>query len=115
MPLPKSWAGRAYGTHTGILFLKLQGQENALSGMFRFTQDGVGRVVYNIHGNFGGSRLTFVGTVASQSPGLLFGDLTAEAWLNASGSLEGEWQTTDGSAGTFVLFPPKLRTSHRSL
>lgn len=36
---------------------------------------------------------------------LEFGELSANARLKSRGELEGEWTTTIGSAGTFVLFP----------
>jgi hypothetical protein len=105
MPLSRLWAGRVYGTHTGNVFVKLQGQDEALSGTLRFAQDGAGLVVYNVHGSFDGTRLMLLGTVAMQPPGSVAGDLSAEAYLKATGNLAGEWQTTVGSAGTLVLYP----------
>jgi hypothetical protein len=105
MPLSRLWAGRVFGTNIGNLFVKLQGPDNALTGTLRFAQDGVGIVVYNIQGNFDGARLALTGTVGMQPPGYVFGDLAASASLKASGNLAGEWQTTVGPAGTFVLYP----------
>jgi hypothetical protein len=63
--LSRLWAGRVYGTHTGNLFVKLQGQENTLSGTLRFAQDGAGVIVYNVLGSFDGARLTLTGAVAT--------------------------------------------------
>ena len=105
MPLSRLWAGRAYGTHTGNLFVKLQEADSSLAGTLRFAQDGAGVVVYNVHGNFDGTQLTLLGTVEIQPPASVGGDLTIEASLKPTGNLAGEWQTTIGAAGTFVLYP----------
>ena len=68
MPLSRLWAGRVFGTHTGNLFVKLQRQENALSGTLRFAQDGAGVIVYHVSGSFDGARLTLTSVVATQPP-----------------------------------------------
>jgi hypothetical protein len=53
-----------------------------------------------------GAHLTVVnGEPQPKSEEFVFGQLTAAANLNTRGELIGEWTTTIGSAGTFILFP----------
>jgi hypothetical protein len=105
MALGKLWTGRVFGTSTGNLFVKLEGEDNALSGAIHFSDDQTGIVVYHILGSFDGSQLSFEGTTGTQKEGVEYGRLKAVARLQPTGSLEGEWKTDIGSAGTFVLFP----------
>jgi hypothetical protein len=105
MPLSRLWAGKAFGTHTGNLFIKLQGEDNALSGTLRFNDDATGIAVYSVNGAFNGTLLKLTGTVQLQAPGTAYGTLVASASLKPTGNLGGEWETTVGSGGTFVLFP----------
>lgn len=105
MALGRLWAGRAYGTNTGNLFLKLEGEDTALVGTLRINEPGVGLAAYSIAGSFDGARLTLAGEPQTQIEGRVFGRLQATATLNPRGELEGEWETAIGSAGTFILFP----------
>jgi hypothetical protein len=105
MPLSRLWAGKAFGTNTGNLFVKLQGEDKALTGTLRFNDDANGMLVYGISGTFDGSALKFTGTVQLQQPGHVAGQLVALALLRPTGNLGGEWETTAGTGGTFVLFP----------
>ncbi len=104
MALGRLWAGRAYGTNTGDLFVKLEGDDAALVGSLRLNEAGVGLAVYSINGSFDGARLTFTGEPQTQIEGVAFGQLKATATLSPRGDLEGEWETDIGSAGTFILF-----------
>jgi hypothetical protein len=112
MALGRLWAGRAYGTNTGNLFVKLDGDDTALNGALHFNEPGVGLVVYSIQGTFDGHKLTLTGVTQTQIEGLTFGRLTATANLNAKGELTGEWSTSIGSAGTFILFPHDQAQTH---
>lgn len=105
MALGRLWAGRAYGTNTGNLFVKLDSDDGALNGTLHLNEPGVGVVVYAIQGSFDGNQLTLAGEPQTQIEGFAFGQLTATATLGAKGALTGSWATTTGSAGTFVLFP----------
>lgn len=105
MALGRLWAGRAFGTNAGNLFLKLEGEDAALGGTLRLNDPGVGLIVYSITGSFDGARLTITGEPQTQIVGVAFGRLTATATLSPKGDLEGEWDTDIGAAGTFVLFP----------
>lgn len=104
MAVGRLWAGRAYGTNTGNLFAKLDGDDDALNGTLHLNEPGVGVVVYAIQGSFDGNQLTLTGQPQTQIEGVAFGQLTATASLGARGALTGEWATSIGSAGTFVLF-----------
>ncbi|MFT4171140.1 MAG: hypothetical protein QM639_01165 [Rhodocyclaceae bacterium] len=105
MALGHLWAGRAYGTNTGNLFVKLEGNDEALSGVLHMSEAGVGLVMYSLQGAFDGNRLTLTGETQAQIEGVVFGQLTASATLTNKGELSGEWSTSIGSAGTFILFP----------
>jgi hypothetical protein len=105
MALGRLWAGRAFGTNTGNVFIKLDGTDSALNGTLHLNEPGVGLVVYSIQGAFDGNQLTLTGEPQSQIEGITFGQLTATANLNTRGELSGEWNTSVGSAGTFFLFP----------
>jgi hypothetical protein len=105
MALGRLWAGNVFGTSTGNLFVKLEGEDAALSGSLHFNESGVGLVVYRITGSFDGTRLTFTGETQAQIEGRTFGLLKAAATLGPRGDLHGEWETNIGSAGTFILFP----------
>lgn len=105
MALGRLWAGKAYGTNTGNLFVTLEGKDDGLKGTLRLNEPGAGLVVYTISGTFDGTRLTLKGEPETQIEGMAFGLLTANATLSQKGELEGEWETSIGSAGTFYLFP----------
>jgi len=105
MAIVKLWAGRAYGTNTGNLFVKIDGSDNELQGQLRLSDERYGLTTYQIQAAFDGERLTIQGTPIHLPEGIVAGALTASAKLNAAGQLEGEWETEIGTAGTFVLFP----------
>ena len=105
MALERLWAGRAYGTNTGNLFVTLEGEDASLTGILRLNEPGVGLILYNIAGSFDGNRLTLTGEPKTRIEGMALGRLAAAATLTQKGDLEGEWETDIGSAGTFVLFP----------
>jgi hypothetical protein len=105
MALGRLWAGNAYGTNTGNLFLKLEGEDAALVGALRINEPGAGLAAYRIAGSFDGARLVFTGEPQTQIEGRVSVRLKAAANLSPRGDLEGEWETDIGSAGTFILFP----------
>ncbi|MGN6269687.1 MAG: hypothetical protein ACTHM0_07320 [Sphingomonas sp.] len=105
MALTKRWAGRAWGTNIGNVFVTLDGEDAALTGTLRMNEEGVGIGVYAVHGSFETPTLTLIGEPEAQIEGVEFGQLNISGALNAKGEIYGDWQTTTGSAGTFVLFP----------
>jgi hypothetical protein len=105
MAIGRLWTGKALGTNMGNLFVKLEGEDDALTGRLHFNDHGLGPVVYAVRGKFTGSNLALAGNAETQIENAVFGDLAATATLTASGELRGEWKTSIGSAGIFVLFP----------
>lgn len=108
MALARLWAGKVYGTNTGNLFVKLQGEDAALSGVLRMNDTAHGLFSYNIEGRFDGSQLSITGQPQTDIEGLSFGRLNAVASLSPRGELIGQWETDIGSAGTFVLLPHEM-------
>jgi hypothetical protein len=103
MTLGHYWAGGVAGTNTGKVFVKLDGDDAALTGTLHFNDTDVGVAVYSLTGSFDGKELTFTGQ--PQTEGDEYAPLTATATLTAKGNLEGQWHTDLGTAGVFVLFP----------
>ena len=103
MALGNLWAGRAFGTNIGNLFVRLDGKDDELTGRLHFSDAVSGVVVYDVNGSFDGTRLQLSGEPAIHAEGVVVSKLSAHADLNARGELEGEWSTEIGSAGTFFL------------
>lgn len=105
MALTKRWAGKAFGTNIGNVFLILDGEDIALTGTLRMNEPGVGIAIYSVKGTFEAPELKLTGQPQVELEGIEFGDLTVSGTMNAKGEINGDWETTIGSAGTFVLFP----------
>lgn len=106
MTITKHWTGNVFGTNVGNLFVEFAGEDDGLTGTLRFNDTAYGLVVYTISGQFDGSELILAGEPpAPEADGVPLGKLTASARLRPNGSMEGEWETDQGTAGTFVLFP----------
>jgi hypothetical protein len=105
MALTKRWAGRAFGTNIGNVFVTLIGDDAALTGTLRMNEQGTGIAVYAVQGSFQAPTLTLTGQPEAEIEGGEFGQLSLAGEMNAKGEIHGDWQTTTGSAGTFVLFP----------
>jgi hypothetical protein len=114
MVIGKKWAGSLYGTNTGNLYVTLEGADDALKGGIHVNDPVFGLAVYAITGTFDGQRLVLRGEPKEPIEGMTLGTLEAKALLNSRGELEGEWTTSIGSAGTFVLFPhDRIRKSEQ--
>lgn len=111
MALGRLWAGRAFGTNTGNIFVQLSGEDNALSGTIHFNDTDVGAVVYSVVGSFDGSLVILSGAPSAYPQGAQVSRLKASASLTAHGELRGQWNTEIGTAGTFVLYPHDLPQS----
>ncbi|RJF85697.1 hypothetical protein [Sphingomonas cavernae] len=105
MALTKRWAGKAWGTNIGNVFVTLEGEDSALTGTLRMNEQGVGIAVYSVQGAFEAPTLTLTGQPQVEIEDVEFGELTVTGTMNAKGEIHGDWQTIIGSAGTFVLFP----------
>lgn len=105
MSIIQFWAGRAYGTNTGNLFVMLEGEDSALTGSLHLNDDVAGIVIYSIQGKFENFHLSLVGIPTPQRGGTDPGQLTINAALQHDGIIRGGWTTSTGFAGTLVLFP----------
>ena len=105
MAIGRRWAGKAFGTNIGNVYITFEGDDAALTGVLRMNEAGVGISVYNVQGTFIASTLSLVGQPQTEIEGREFGQLSVTGTLNANGEINGDWETTIGSAGTFVLFP----------
>ncbi len=105
MTIAKRWAGRAFGTNTGNVFITLEGDDSALTGTLRMNEPGVAIAIYAVQGSFEGASLKLSGQPQVEIEGLEFGALTVVGKMDGKGEIRGDWETTVGSAGTFVLFP----------
>jgi hypothetical protein len=74
-----------------------------ISGALHLCDDRFGLSVYSITGAFDGASLQISGT--DKAAGAQTGTFWAKATLTPEGQLRGQWSTTLGSAGTFILWP----------
>jgi hypothetical protein len=114
MAIGHLWAGRLFGTNIGNVFVKLEGEDAALSGIARFADSERGVVIYSLAGVFDGTSLSISGTADTAPDAMSAGNLEAKGDLDSTGALRGEWQTSLGTGGTFVLFPHDHDTSSKS-
>lgn len=103
--LSKLWAGRIYGTNTGNVSVKLDNTEGDLKGELKIADDRWGIASYKISGSFDGAKLSFKGNSGTAPDGIATGELTIEGALDADGSVKGEWSSTLGTGGSFILHP----------
>src|SRR3546814_10628083 len=61
MALTKRWAGRAWGTNIGNVFVTLEGEDAALSGILRMKREGVGMPVTEVKGSLDAPKLSLTG------------------------------------------------------
>lgn len=105
MALGRLWAGRAFGTNVGNLYVEFSGDDNSLSGKLHFSEHVTGIIVFTVNGTFDGQHLQFSGTPLDTIGEQEAKRITISAYLNAKGELFGKWETTIGAAGTLHLFP----------
>lgn len=105
MVLAKRWAGKAWGTNVGNIFVTLDGEDHALSGTLRMNEQGVGIAIYSISGRFINTEFEIKGFPQAEIKNIELGELTVIGKMNSKGEIHGDWNTVIGSAGTFVLFP----------
>lgn len=102
----KNWNGRVFGTNTGNVAVTLEGEDDALTGVIRLSDDKSSVAVYEISGTFDAGILSVTGKLQGERPeGLVFGDLIISGSLTSEGRLDGQWSTTIGTGGTFQLWP----------
>jgi hypothetical protein len=108
--LNRLWAGSLFGTHLGKLAAELTQSDDKVSGVLRLRDEGSNEIaVFEVAGVFDGVSLRIDGAVpqgqdGEGKPGALE-QVRGVARLLPDGQLRGEWTTTQGAGGTFVLFP----------
>lgn len=105
MALIQRWAGNIWGTNVGNLFLKIEGDEAAFRGVLHINEQAVGVTIYNVEGALVGKALTLKGVPVAEVEGAELGQFVAQGAVNANGEIHGDWQTTIGTAGPFILHP----------
>jgi hypothetical protein len=107
MPIGKLWAGRVFGTNVGNLFLKLQGDDQSLTGTLHISDKDHGVNVFSVHGNYDGNRLVLAGLTDTQfaEKDIFYGQLSVVLTPDAKGEFRGQWKFENGAAGTLVLYP----------
>ncbi|MEE2690875.1 MAG: hypothetical protein VX640_04955 [Pseudomonadota bacterium] len=112
MAIGRKWAGNAVGTHTGNLYLELEGDDDAsLRGSLRFNDDRYGIVIYAVEASFDGEKLKVTGKPETTKENLEFGELETVVRLNAQGQLIGDWKTSIGSGGAFRFYPATIAST----
>ena len=101
----KLWAGKLYGTNTGNLFVEFEETGENISGSLRFLDDRFGVVVYAIEAKFDGTTIELHGACKQAAEGIETGEITAKGALTPVGELRGQWSSTLGTGGSFILFP----------
>lgn len=103
----KNWNGHVFGTNTGNVAVTLDGEDAALNGVIRLSDDKHGVAVYEVAGQFVDGSLELAGTpqVAAEAEDLELGNLTVKGSLTSDGRIDGNWTTTIGTGGTFKLWP----------
>lgn len=101
----KLWAGRLFGTNIGNLFVELDAVDGDFTGTVRFMDDRFGLVTYSIKGTFDGTNIQFAGKCTQSPEGIVNGEISARGILTPEGQLRGQWSSTIGTGGTFILHP----------
>jgi len=100
------WAGRMWGTNTGNVFLQLDtAGEGKVTGLLRVNDEGVGIAVWDVTGTFTDGKLDLQGTPKAPPEGAPAVTLKASGALTGEGTIQGTWETTLGTGGTFILHP----------
>lgn len=103
--LGRLWAGNLYGTNTGKLFAEIDSKDGALHAKIHVNDDRHGVTVHEGQGTFDGSNVLIECPAPSAPEGVAVGSITVRGALSPEGRIEGQWESSIGTAGTFVLFP----------
>lgn len=109
MAITRRWAGHIYGTNTGNIYLEFDDPvvDTQLTGTLRVMDPQFGLGAYKVKGTYA-DVLALTGTPTVTRDGTVAGDIEAQARLTDEGNLRGDWKSTTGTAGTFVLYPHDL-------
>ena len=105
MSIGKLWAGRLFGTNMGNLFVEFDATDGEIAGTARFMDERFGLVIYIVKGTFDGANIKFVGQCTQCPEGVATAEVSAQGILTPEGQLRGQWSSTLGTGGTFILHP----------
>ncbi|MDZ7894788.1 MAG: hypothetical protein U5M50_07520 [Sphingobium sp.] len=104
--ISKNWNGHIYGTNMGNVAVSLEGEDSALHGLIRLSDNQNGVIVYEVAGSFESGSLNLTGEPQGDVPKeIVVGKLTVTGSLTPEGRIDGEWSTTIGTGGTYQLWP----------
>lgn len=103
--LGQRWAGRAFGTNTGNIYAEFRTDAGNTTGTLRFMDSELGLSRFAVVGTFDGNGLQLTGNPIAAGEGVELGTLTIRGNLHPDGQIRGNWESTLGTAGTFVLHP----------
>jgi hypothetical protein len=99
------WAGQIYGTNTGKVFLEITGEDSALNGTLKLSDDRFGLSILTTQGSFKDGILSIEAKPSENQEGVAMGTVSALGRLKQNGHITGEWKSDLGTGGTFELFP----------
>lgn len=105
--LASRWTGKIYGTNTGNVFLELSQDENNITGRFRIMDTIFGVSVYDCTGTFD-DRIVLECIPTEEIDGIVQGTVKVEGTITPQGNIQGSWESSIGTAGTFEMCPHDL-------
>lgn len=104
--LARDWNGSVFGTNTGRLNLEFTQQEGGAQAILRFMDDETGLVQYQLEGTISDTgHIVLDSTSVEGREGVEYGDLHIEGDLSTDNTLRGNWRTSIGTGGTYLLHP----------
>lgn len=103
--ISRNWAGRIFGTNVGNVGATFENVDGTVVGIVRFNDELLGPVVYDVKGVFDGTKIEFEGIPKNVQGGQVAGEIKADGELGADGVIRGEWASSVGTGGNFVLHP----------
>jgi hypothetical protein len=73
-----------------------------------------GLIVYNVRGTVDGSTIELAGDPTQAPNGTQYGTIHVKGALTPEGNLQGQWSSSLGTGGTFVLFPHDQPAQNRT-
>lgn len=96
------WIGRIEGTNSGNFLLDLENRDGTVSGKARLNDTTFGVCAFDLTGKFEDGELLLDFVPREVMPGVQLAPAKVRGTLQDDGSIKGEWQTDQGTAGTLV-------------
>ncbi|MBI2799298.1 MAG: nucleotide-binding protein [Gammaproteobacteria bacterium] len=105
--LSGTWTGELSGTNSGGMMLQIAHESNRIYGSGRFYEPSLGSYEYDIQGVSKNGGYTFFLT-PRQSQDIRLGTIQAQCRLSENDELNGTWNSSIGTAGTFTARRPEV-------